>query len=321
MEMYRLIIYLLMYSGNTYGQYYFYNDRYYDVPCVWEIGISIGMMNCFTDIGGNTGKGKSFVKDINPQNSRACTGLYLHGLYNYKLGWRLELTAGSVSAFDSVLKNDQSMARYRYKRNLHFRSGIREIAAIGEWYLFSLAGSSSMSNSYMANIRYSSFYVLGGIGWYWFEPKAQIGWRNNAGIGSISPFAWISLQPLRTEGQGSIQFPQRRVYPLHQLNIPIGIGWRWELSALINLHVEIVHRILFTDYLDDVSTDYVDQKIFDIYLDPYQATLAKILSDRRRELDPNAQAVANQLRGDPTDKDAYFSFGLKLGLVLNRPRR
>ena len=32
-------------------------------------------------------------------------------------------------------------------------------------------------------------------------------------------------------------------------------------------------------------------------------------------------SAAGQQRGDPSDKDAYFSVNIKIGLVLNRQRR
>lgn len=41
------------------AQYYFYDDKYYDAPLIFEVGGSIGIMNCLTDVGGNKGIGKS----------------------------------------------------------------------------------------------------------------------------------------------------------------------------------------------------------------------------------------------------------------------
>ena len=37
------------------AQYYFFNDRYYDQPVVFEMGLSGGVMNSFTDLGGKKG--------------------------------------------------------------------------------------------------------------------------------------------------------------------------------------------------------------------------------------------------------------------------
>jgi hypothetical protein len=42
-------------------------------------------------------------------------------------------------------------------------------------------------------------------------------------------------------------------YKLIQTNIPLGGGIKYEPSALLNLRLEGVYRILMTDYLDDVS--------------------------------------------------------------------
>ena len=54
------------------AQYYFYDDQYYDNPVIIEIGGSIGIMNCLTDLGGKKGIGKKFIKDLNLINNRLC---------------------------------------------------------------------------------------------------------------------------------------------------------------------------------------------------------------------------------------------------------
>jgi hypothetical protein len=41
------------------SQSYFYNERYYDSPVLTELGLSLGAMNCLTDLGGRSGTGKN----------------------------------------------------------------------------------------------------------------------------------------------------------------------------------------------------------------------------------------------------------------------
>ena len=87
----RLISLTLLISNfySASSQYYFYNSTYLEPPVIIEAGLSGGAINCFTDLGGNQGPGKAFIKDMNLINSKICGGLYLHALYNYIWGCRL----------------------------------------------------------------------------------------------------------------------------------------------------------------------------------------------------------------------------------------
>jgi hypothetical protein len=69
----------------------------------------------------------------------------------------------------------------------------------------------------------------------------------------------FDLQPLSTEGQGLSQYPERKPYKLTQFGIPLGIGIKFAVNQNISLGWEISMRKTFTDYLDDVSTTYVDE--------------------------------------------------------------
>ncbi|MFM9911112.1 MAG: DUF6089 family protein [Chitinophagaceae bacterium] len=289
-------------TGNT--QNYFYNSRYYEPSLLWEAGISIGGMNCLTDLGGNKGPGRYFIKDINITNTRFCGAAYVHALFNNIIGGRIEFTIGQVKAYDSILKTDNSVARYRYQRNLQFRSMIAEFSLVGEWYFLS-----QLMQQTQDKIPLWSPYLLTGISVFHFDPQASL--NNN----------WISLRPLHTEGQGFKEYADRNTYSLTQFNLPIGLGFRYELSAQLNLQAEVVHRMLFTDYLDDVSTKYIDQSLFDYYLDPKNSSIAKQLADRRLNINSNAGNLSELQRGDPSKKDAFFSFNIKIAVVLNREKR
>jgi len=47
----RLCIIILLFAcgSNLQAQYYFYNGEYYENDLIFEIGGSVGGMNCFTD--------------------------------------------------------------------------------------------------------------------------------------------------------------------------------------------------------------------------------------------------------------------------------
>jgi hypothetical protein len=153
-------------------------------------------------------------------------------------------------------------------------------------------------------------YVAAGMGVFSFNPQAKLG--NN----------WIDLQPLSTEGQGFAEYPKREPYSLVQLNYSLGIGAKYELTKDINVRFEILDRILKTDYLDDLSERYIDPKLFPKYFSGIQLANALALNDRRSKTNPEYPINPNggQIRGNPKDKDAYFTCNLKLGITFGRER-
>lgn len=275
----------------TEAQFYFYNDRYYAGNFVLEGGCSGGIMNSLTDLGGRKGNGKTFLKDLNWSVSRPSYSVFFAGLLKEIFGLRIEFTSGKISSYDSLLKNPQTDLTQRYGRNLGFRSNIKEIQFTSEFYPFSFK---------LDKISFWSSYIIAGIGYFWFNPQAFL------------HGAWYDLKPLRLEGQGFPEYSRHKPYQLQQINIPVGFGIKYELSACLNTRFEILHRLLFTDYLDDVSTVYINPTLFDKYLPPAQAELAKQLYCRIRDLPPGSNIQEGTARGDYKHNDAFFTIQLKI---------
>jgi len=299
------LFFLSLFSpGEGEAQYYYYNDKYFNNDLVFEGGAAAGIMNCLTDLGGKKGIGKGFIKDLNMKNTKPCFGIYFMGIYQNKIGVRLEGTFGKVFAYDSILKPFVPNTSGRYERNLSFRSDIKDFQLSLEIYPTILFGNFS-DNGPSPLLP----YLVGGIGYFSFDPEANLNGE------------WHRLEPLHTEGQGFVEYRDRKPYKLSQINYPVGAGIKYELSPSINLRLELVHRILTTDYLDDVSTNYIDPDLFSHYLPGLQAAYAELLADRQRELNATHTTVPNEIRGDPTSKDSYFSFQFKIGFVFGRERR
>jgi Domain of unknown function (DUF6089) len=289
-------IFLLQTLSAT-AQYYFYNDKYYNSNTVLEIGGSVGVMNSLTDIGGKRGIGKKFIKDLNIKFSKPSFSLYAIVTYKDALGIRLEGTIGTIQSYDSILKNVAPSTFGRYERDLSFKSNITELQLVAEIHPLFF----KMYNEDEA--PFWSPYIVAGIGFFNFNPQAYLNGQ------------WHYLHPLRTEGQGFAEYPDRKQYKITQLNIPVGIGVKYEINSLLNARLEIVHRILFTDYLDDVSNvDYIDPSLFNKYLVPAQADLAKQLYNRSKSIAKNGQ------RGSPKNNDAFFTVQLKIGITLRTAR-
>ncbi len=304
MKIKMIIFFLLMAAGSQLkAQYYFYDGNYYNTDMVYEIGGSVGVMNAMTDLGGRKGPGKKSVKDFNLKNTQFSGGIFFDAMYKNEVGLRIEATFGSVKSYDSILKSVAPTTAQRYERNLSFRSSIAEISFMAELHPFYIFGNYD-DEHYPPAV---SPYILAGIGYFHFNPQAMLNGN------------YIDLQPLHTEGEGFPEHPNAKEYKLTQINFPVGMGVRYDLSPLINIRAEIVYRFLQTDYLDDVSGRYIEPSVFGKHLSGTQLNQALLLHDRHK---PGAQtAHPNGIRGNPKNNDAYITFNVKLGLTLGRERR
>lgn len=288
----------------SYGQgYYFYNNGYYESNLVLEAGINGGLINGMTDVGGSK-KGKAnsgFAGDFTLNESHFMGGLYGVATWKDWLGVRLELNLGKLEAADSNLKGTNSKwAEGRYVRNLSFRTTIFEVAT-------GLEVHPLMLRTYIEKPppRLSP-YIIAGFSWIKFNPKAKLNGT------------WYELEPLRLEGQGFSEYPDRKRYRRNSFEVPYGIGVRYEASEWLNIRIEGLKHTTFTDYLDDVSQgDWVDPSLFYKYLSASNAAIATQLYNRSTVINPPRNT---RPRGNPKDNDAFWNFTIKLGINLNRVR-
>lgn len=251
-----------------------------------ELGVTIGGTSFLGDLGGSSHIGKGFIADLDFLASRPGAGIFLRNNLTPKVSLRHSLTYGQVFGDDGLTNADapgQGGWPRKY-RNLSFRSHIIELASVIEYNLLPFVAGS---------MRYRfTPYLVAGAGIFHFDPKANYN-------GS-----WVRLQPLGTEGQGLPQFPEKDKYSLISFAFPFGAGIKLNMNRNWTLYFEIAHRMTTTDYIDDVSTVYVDPSFFYAFNDPATADLVAALADRSSGDQPNSTA-AGQQRGDPSDFDTY----------------
>lgn len=273
-------------SSSATAQYYYYNNSHYDRDLIFELGISGGAMFGQTDVGK-----KGIMPDL--KSSQGNISLYAGAMYQNTFGLRVELTYGRIAGADSA-------GGSRPARNLSFRTPIQELAVIGEFHPLMLKQFDELP-------RYSP-YIAVGLGFFSFNPQANLNGR------------WVDLRPLRTEGQGFAEMkavnPDSRPYNLQQSNVILGAGLKYELSQLLTVRAEMLFRITHSDYLDDISTIYIDPAWFTTNLTSAQAALATQLYDRAA----TKHAIGSD-RGEPKKNDAFWSFNLKVGINLGRSRQ
>jgi len=300
-----IIVLLSCFAVKADAQYYFYDNSYYENPLLIEFGAGVGAMNCLTDIGGRKGIGKKFIKDVNLGKTQPCASFFINANYKYAFALRGEVTIGKIQADDKVLEPVKETTFGRYERNLSFRTTISEISLLGEFHpLFIFAPKDD--DEWTPPLV--SPYLVAGVSMFHFNPQANLNGK------------WVDLQPLATEGQGFSKYPDRLPYKLNQIAIPVGIGGRYELGSQFFARAEFVYRITNTDYLDDVSTTYVDPQIYDSYTTAKRNT-ALLLYARQKELDPTYVVTEGDQRGNPNHKDSYMTFSLKIGYIFGREKR
>ncbi len=295
-----IVLLVSMVSVTSYGQY-----RFFDNP-VYEIGLNVGPSNLLGDLGGNYGVGKTFLKDNNIEMTRLNKGAYFTIRPSEFFGLTLSVNFTTLEGADSVINDKGGPEVARKNRNLSVSTPIKEATLTTEIYptVFLEQDDKEVWNKFRP-------YGVIGIGVFHFNPRGEY----TAPDGSKR---MVNLQPLRTEGQGMPQYPDRKPYNLTQINIPYGVGIRYYFNERLTAGFEIVNRKTFTDYIDDVGNTYINDSDFDSYFGSGSTTaaIAKQMHNKAQQLSPGVRMHpynGGDKRGTPDRMDSYYSMTLKVG--------
>ena len=270
----------------------------------WEMGLTAGPMVFLGDLGGNYGKGTTFLKDYNLPVTRLTVGAYATYYPEEWLGVRFMLNHGELYGNDALIKATSGDAVSRKDRNLDFRTQLNEALVIAE--IDPTVFLEDEPEDHQGRIRP---YGLLGLGMFHFNPQGTY----TEPDGDV---VWVDLRPLHTEGEGFPEYPDRKMYSLTQPNIPMGFGAKYFFSNAVNISAEVLHRKTFTYYIDDVSTTYIDPSLFFKYLPYSQAVIAEAVSNKSAQGYNTPNYEPGDKRGDHTQYNAYFSFNIKLSIRL-----
>lgn len=287
----------------SYGQY-FRQSSYWKTHRK-EISFGFGISNFLGELGGRNQIGSPFIWDLEVSKTRPAAHIDYRYFVARKMALRGRLTYGILAGNDNLTTEP-----FRQNRNLSFKSDVYEASLVYEFHLFSeelghvydLRGVKGTKSSRVG------FYAFAGIGAFYFDPKALL--ENK----------WVRLKPLGTEGQG---LPNGAAeYNNLQICIPMGLGLRKALSKQLSIGAELQYTKTFTDYIDDVSTNYYpNAKLAEAHGE--EAAYLANPSIRNPELiaatgvDPTTDGYQ---RGDPKDKDAYLFFKLQVHYKLVKYR-
>lgn len=291
------------------------------------IGVSLSALNYYGDL---SPKSNVFSTDIS--FTRPAIGIS----FSHRFGPRYTLTGGFMygtlkgSDSKSADDGDAENGKYRYQRNLSFRNNIKELSVVASFDLFE-----NMS-TYISRVKWTPYVFLGAAG-FLHNPQAQVPELALDGTPLPNAGKWVNLRDYGTEGQHSSLEPTDsnygiKEYKLLQIAIPGGVGARFRINEVMDFSVELGFRYTFTDYLDDVSKNYVDLGVFK------GDKVAEALSYRSNEvaltaatdtyIGRNGQSYTvvpgygseseHNKRGERKDRDIYMVTTFKLTYILGK---
>lgn len=245
-----------------------------------EFGIGLGAGHYFGDL--NT---RAWLNRPKP----AATIFFRKNFGNYIAG-RISATYARLGYSDVYNTHNE----YMYRRNLSFNSNVWELALQGDFNFFRFMPGES-GNEFTP-------YITLGVGVFSYDPYTYLRGEK------------VFLRELGTEGQGNAAYPDRKQYGPMALSIPIGAGVKFAINDRFNIGFEILHRLTSTDYLDDVSTTYVDPSIFTPNADGSPSN-AQLLSDRSYERGEPI-GIPGRQRGNSKQKDQFVTAMIHLTFNL-----
>lgn len=200
-------------------------------------------------------------------------GLMARRNFDKRVAIKSQLSYAQVGGDDANSKNN-----FERNRNLSFRSNLLDWTNTIEFNFFSYEHGHATHNM--------TPYMFGGFNVFRYSPTAVLeGTRH-------------SLRSLGTEGQ----IPGQE-YGLFSGGWVLGGGFKFDVNRHWSINIDLSLRFLFTDYLDDVSTEFPDKE----ELRDTRGEVAVLLSDR--SLVEGLGSPGRQ-RGNTTNKDRYTFFGI-----------
>jgi hypothetical protein len=243
---------------------------------------------------GITGGVAYYIGDLNPyrhypKDTKLAYGVVYRYNFSDRYAVRLQGLTGTLQAYDSNSNDSLQLLR-----NLHFRARLLEFSGLLEVNFRKYRSKDKDSK------RWTPF-VFAGLAYFRAAPEAQL------------DDTWYDLQPLGTEGQGTTARPGSDVYSVDNICIPFGAGLKVNAGRL-DFQLEWGLRRTYTDYIDDVSTTYVDRDLLAFENGPLAATLADPSVPGQLPDYPNE----SRARGDQNTRDWYQYTGLAVTYIISR---
>lgn len=250
------------------------------IPAAYSQNIHLNIFSGIANYKGDLQYNSNSGKQISFKQPNFAAGVGLKYEFSAKVYARFEITLAKIGADDKNQPGQQ-------QRNLNFYSPIFDAMLGAEYFIID---------------PYEHLvcpYVFAGIAYFHFNPYTLDATRQK-----------VFLKPLSTEGEGFVA--GRLEYNLSQMAMPFGGGIKLAVSEDVRVGIELSLRKTFTDYLDDVSTSYVDANL----LLANKGQQSVDLAYRGDEVGAGAYPVAGTARGTLAAKDWYYFTGVTISFRL-----
>jgi len=282
-----------------------------------EIGLGLGPSFFLGDLGGNSGadishKRPGGLKHVSLPLTRFAKGAFVAIYPKTWLGFRLGINHTILEGNDALIPKGNGDEQFRKMRNLNFRTQALEGHLLAEIYP---RGFFEGHDDERLGLQP---YLTAGLGA--FKINSQTRYEG------INGEEWVSLRPLMLEGHGMEEYPDRKKYGDIIPSLNFGVGFKYYFGGNKFVGLEILHRSPKgpgADMIDGVSTNYIDPALFDKYLTPQQAELARYLHFRENQIPGGPQTRLSpqigEQRGDPKENDSWFTSIIRFGWRLPDP--
>jgi hypothetical protein len=251
-----------------------YNTRY-----TGEVGIEAGIAEYYGDL----------HTDMGLRSAKPAAGIFYRRLFGAYFAAGVHVNFASLGYSDAY-----NTDTFSHVRNLSFDTNVWDVSLRGTFNFFRFEPGSLTR-------RFTPYFTIG-IGAFHFDPYAW--YHNNK----------YYLQPLGTEGQGSPLYPERKRYSLWSVEVPMGVGLKYNLNKSWNISCGVTYHFTATDYLDDVSTTYAGRAAFPPGFSGKQ-TIGSILQDRSGVYG-NPIGEAGRQRGDSGNRDSIMGIEISLSYLF-----
>ena len=275
----------MFFSGFTFGQHSHFTKNDHWKTQNKELLLGVGTSNLLGDLGGKDKLGNNYsLSDLETKMFRPAGHFGLRFRILPFLSTSSILQYGWLEGDDNL--TNQPNRRYR---NIHTRTHLFEFTQRVELLVYHKENfGRRFKRQGLKGLRAKNdaVYLFTGFTFFGFIPQGKI--EGN----------WMNLRPLNTEGQGLAGAPEP--YKEYSYGIPFGIGYKVGLNSFWRMSFEFSITKTFTDYLDDVSGVYYENRRIE---EAYG-------SDAAYFADPSNGAFqewteAGKERGNSSQMDAY----------------
>ncbi len=248
------VLVLFFISSGLYAQFSNFNTQKNWSMNKKEFVFGGGSTQFLGDLGGQSGIGKDYsLADIDWKSTSYNFTIAFRYRFHPNFATTSSLNFGAYKASDFLTDNF-----FRNKRQINIKSTLLSFSQRFEYIVFAnekvgkrnnIPGLKGMKD------KNTQVYVFSGAGLAYYEP------RSGANGSNFKLYKeGIKLRPLSTEGQGKPGgFGDS--YKSVTAIIPFGIGYRVGISRMWRVAIEATYFKTFTDYMDDVSTEYYSYTI------------------------------------------------------------